>query len=131
MAVSLENRTPYLTADLACFALSLPDSLLIGDDGTTKTLLRRALRGLVPDAILDRRDKIGFATPQAEWFARSPALRALVADSVTGPRPPCLAPPAIARLGAVATGTATMTAADWRCMNVIRWARVMRAVFVS
>jgi asparagine synthase (glutamine-hydrolysing) len=131
MAVSLENRTPYLTADLARFALALPDALLIADDGTTKSLLRQALRGLVPDTILDRRDKIGFATPQAEWFARSPALRALVADSVAGAPPPCLAPPAIARLGAIAAGSAAMTAADWRCMNVVRWARMMRVELAS
>jgi asparagine synthase (glutamine-hydrolysing) len=109
----------------------LPDALLIADDGTTKSLLRQALRGLVPDTILDRRDKIGFATPQAEWFARSPALRALVADSVAGAPPPCLAPPAIARLGAIAAGSAAMTAADWRCMNVVRWARMMRVEFAS
>jgi asparagine synthase (glutamine-hydrolysing) len=26
------------------------------------------MRGIVPDRILDRRDKIGFATPEREWF---------------------------------------------------------------
>jgi asparagine synthase (glutamine-hydrolysing) len=131
MAVSLENRTPYLTIDLAEFALSLPDDLLIGDDATTKPTLRRALRGLVPDPILDRRDKIGFATPEAAWFAGSPALRALVADSAAGAPPPCLTPAAIARLRAVADGGATLTAVDWRCMNVIRWARALRVDFAA
>ena len=35
------------------------------------------MRGIVPDAILDRRDKIGFATPEIEWLS---SLAAQVRD---------------------------------------------------
>jgi asparagine synthase (glutamine-hydrolysing) len=48
-----------------CFAL--PAGLKIRGT-TTKWLLRRSLRGIVPDAILDRKDKVGFATPFASWI---------------------------------------------------------------
>jgi len=36
--------------------------------GVLKAVLREALRGVVPDIILDRRDKRGFPTPMGLWF---------------------------------------------------------------
>src|SRR5262249_29721242 len=57
MAVSLENRVPFLTAGLARFAMSLPESFLIDRAGERKAVFRKAVHGLVPDAILDRREK--------------------------------------------------------------------------
>lgn len=131
MAVSLENRTPYLTAELADFAASLPDELLVGGDGTMKLVLRQALRGLVPDAILDRRDKVGFATPEAEWFASSASLRALVRDSAASPLPPCFTPAMQARLATIGAGLAPFDAVAWRGMNVIRWTRLLGVEFAA
>ncbi len=68
MAFSIESRVPFLTPDLAQFAFGLPEHYLIDAQGRSKAILRHALRGLVPDAILGRTDKIGFAAPQAEWL---------------------------------------------------------------
>ncbi|HET8751990.1 MAG TPA: asparagine synthase C-terminal domain-containing protein, partial [Gaiellaceae bacterium] len=68
MASSIESRVPFLTPALAEFAAGMPDDYLIAPDGTGKLVLKRSLRGLVPDPILDRRDKIGFATPEAKWL---------------------------------------------------------------
>jgi asparagine synthase (glutamine-hydrolysing) len=68
MAWSVENRVPFLNVRLAEFVYSLPEEFLISDDGTTKMLLRRAMKGLVPEPILNRRDKIGFATPYVTWL---------------------------------------------------------------
>lgn len=68
MAYSIESRVPFLTPDLVQFVFSLPESYLINSDASTKHILRRAMRGIVPDPILDRRDKIGFATPELEWL---------------------------------------------------------------
>lgn len=70
MRFSIESRVPFLDKPLTSLALSLPEEWLIGPDGTTKRILRDALRGIVPDAVLARRDKIGFATPQADWIGR-------------------------------------------------------------
>ena len=36
--------------------------------GRTKAVLRSGLRGIVPDRVLDRRDKMGFVTPQSRWM---------------------------------------------------------------
>jgi asparagine synthase (glutamine-hydrolysing) len=60
MSQSIENRVPFLTTKLAEFVLSLPENYLISESGETKRILRHALRGIVPDEILDRKDKIGF-----------------------------------------------------------------------
>jgi len=66
MAVALEVRAPLLDSEVVRLALTLSPSLnLVG--GTTKALMRRMLRGRVPDAIL-RRPKKGFGVPLARWL---------------------------------------------------------------
>ncbi|HKV89083.1 MAG TPA: asparagine synthase (glutamine-hydrolyzing) [Candidatus Dormibacteraeota bacterium] len=66
MMASLEGRVPLLNNDLVAYALRLPLDLKLRGL-RSKYLLRRALRGLVPDAILNRPKK-GFGIPVAEWF---------------------------------------------------------------
>ncbi len=68
MAHSVESRVPFLTPDLVSFILALPEEFIIDQEGTSKAIFRRAMRGLVPDAILDRKDKIGFATSEQLWL---------------------------------------------------------------
>jgi len=60
MRWSIESRVPFLDYRLVEAAASLPSRCKI-HGGTTKYVLREALRGLVSDRILDRTDKIGFA----------------------------------------------------------------------
>lgn len=67
MKWSVEGRVPFLTIEMAEFLLSLPEDYLLSKDGLTKNVFRQAMRGIVPDEILDRTDKIGFATPEQEW----------------------------------------------------------------
>jgi len=61
MRFSVESRVPFLTTDMADLLLSLPESYLISPRGETKHVFRAAMRGIVPDEVLNRRDKIGFA----------------------------------------------------------------------
>ncbi len=68
MAHSIESRVPFLTKEMAELCLSLPEEYLIDMNGRTKSVFREAMRGIVPDVILDRRDKIGFATPEEDWL---------------------------------------------------------------
>jgi asparagine synthase (glutamine-hydrolysing) len=68
MRFSIESRVPFLTSDLAEFLLSLPECFLISQAGETKSVFRAAMRGIVPDEILDRKDKIGFQTPEQLWL---------------------------------------------------------------
>lgn len=95
MHFSIESRVPFLDRALNEFLLTLPEEWLVGPDGTTKRILRDAMRGLVPDAIINRRDKVGFETPENAWLQRLAAeptdpdhpigfLRRGATDSVTG-----------------------------------------------
>lgn len=120
MRFSVENRVPFLTTDQVEFALSLPERFLVSDSGETKRVLRAAMRGIVPDAILDRRDKIGFKTPEREWIVR--LINGL--EGLTDPRsfPPLLNYEVVhAGLRAFAAGRGPSSDQVWRWINYIRW----------
>ena len=66
MAHSLEARPPLLDHRLVEFAATIPAKFRLRD-GTTKYLFKQAMRGILPDSIIDRR-KQGFAVPMSRWF---------------------------------------------------------------
>ncbi len=66
MAHSIEARPPLLDHRIVEFAATVPSDLQIRG-GTTKWLFKRAMRGLLPDHIIDR-PKHGFAVPLSRWF---------------------------------------------------------------
>jgi asparagine synthase (glutamine-hydrolysing) len=66
MAHSLEARPPLLDHRLAEFAATIPARYRLRG-GTTKYLFKQAMRGILPDAIIDRA-KHGFAVPIASWL---------------------------------------------------------------
>jgi asparagine synthase (glutamine-hydrolysing) len=59
---SIENRSPFLDRRLFEFAHSIPTKHLIRD-GAAKAVLREAMRGIVPNSILDNKRKVGFNGP--------------------------------------------------------------------
>ncbi|MGI9227418.1 MAG: asparagine synthase (glutamine-hydrolyzing) [Gammaproteobacteria bacterium] len=70
MAYSVESRVPFLTTKIVEFLFSLPECYLIDSNGTSKAIFREAMRGIVPNEVLDRRDKIGFQTPEKAWLRK-------------------------------------------------------------
>lgn len=80
MANSIEVRVPFLDNELATYAIGLPSHYKVRI-GEKKRVLRRALRGVVPDVILDRR-KTGFGVPYQQWL-RGP-LRGFLLDAALG-----------------------------------------------
>jgi asparagine synthase (glutamine-hydrolysing) len=78
MAVSLEARSPFLDHHVIEFAASLPEQLKLRRL-TTKYLLKKVLRQLLPSENLDRR-KMGFGVPIGHWFRgkMEPFLREVV-----------------------------------------------------
>jgi len=66
MAHGLETRVPLLDHRLVEFAATIPASLRLRD-GVGKHILKRAMRGVLPDPIIDR-PKQGFAVPLGRWF---------------------------------------------------------------
>ncbi|WP_369044626.1 asparagine synthase (glutamine-hydrolyzing) [Sinomonas sp. P10A9] len=67
MRFSLEGRVPFLDKEVVKYLFSLSDEAII-KEGWNKRVLRDATRGLLPEMISNRRNKIGFTTPEAEWF---------------------------------------------------------------
>lgn len=67
MAHGVEIRMPFMDWRLVCYAFALPDASKVGG-GFTKRIVREAMRGVVPDPLLERRDKIGFMPPLLEWL---------------------------------------------------------------
>jgi asparagine synthase (glutamine-hydrolysing) len=66
MAHSIEARPPLLDHKLVEFAATIPPRLQLRG-GTTKVLFKQAMRGVLPDDIIDR-PKQGFAVPVAQWL---------------------------------------------------------------
>jgi asparagine synthase (glutamine-hydrolysing) len=79
MAHSLEVRPPFLDHRIVEFAASLPERYKIHGQ-TQKYILKRLLRGKVPDVVLDRK-KAGFDIPAHDWFRG--VLRELLLDTLT------------------------------------------------
>lgn len=120
MAHGVEVRLPFLDYRVVEFGLSASPDLLYRD-GVTKRLLRDAARGLVPDAVLDRRDKIGYETPESIWM-NEPGMRDRVASALLDP----------GSKGTVVRSEIEMDLAHgrwrdpnaiWRALNVELWLR--------
>jgi asparagine synthase (glutamine-hydrolysing) len=79
MAHSIEARVPFLDHPLVEFALALGNEHKI-KSSETKQVLRRAMNGILPETVIHRRDKLGFATPEQVWF-RGP-LRGEARDGI-------------------------------------------------
>src|SRR5438874_6325185 len=82
MAVSLEVRAPYLDPRVAEFAASLPSRYKL-HGYTSKYILKRAARGLLP-SFVSRRGKKGFGVPFAKWLKSE--LRPLAHDLLSPER---------------------------------------------
>ncbi len=67
MAASIESRVPFLDHKLVEFTVRLPERLKIRHGWTTKYVLRRAMKGVLPEQILQRK-KMGFPVPVGKWF---------------------------------------------------------------
>jgi asparagine synthetase B (glutamine-hydrolysing) len=79
MRYGVEVRMPFMDYRVVCYGLSLPLESKFRD-GRTKAVLRAAMRGIVPDAILDEKRKIGVAAPLKDWFVGG--LRQMILDTV-------------------------------------------------
>jgi asparagine synthase (glutamine-hydrolysing) len=130
MAYSVESRVPFLTPDFVQFVLALPEEYLISPDGTTKSVLRQALRGIVPDAVLDRKDKVGFATPEQRWLGVLRPWVDGVLASKTAARVPALNLSVVRhQWDEVTAGRRRLDSRIWRWVSLIRWAEVYSVDF--
>jgi asparagine synthase (glutamine-hydrolysing) len=123
MAHSIESRVPFLTTGLAEFVLALPEEHIVAPDGTSKSVFRRAMRGIVPDEILDRRDKIGFATPERRWMETlRPWVERVLGGEAAARIPGLNIETVKQQWAAMLAGRQAFDFRVWRWLNVIRWA---------
>lgn len=80
MHFSLEARVPFLDYRLVEKTLASADNWAIRK-GVTKFILRESMKGILPEKIRMRNDKMGFGTPQDEWF-REPVWQGIIEDII-------------------------------------------------
>ncbi len=69
MAFSIESRVPFLDHRLVEYSFCLPSYDKISKTGETKSILRRSMKNILPDAIAIRKDKKAFNTPgETQWL---------------------------------------------------------------
>lgn len=124
MAHSIEARVPFLDYRLVEFALGLPDEFKIRH-GVTKRILREGMRGILPERICHRMDKLGFVTPEEVWVRqRCPggfrhALREAVESSAG-----ILNGKTLLFLEDVISGKRPFNFAIWRWISFGNWMKV-------
>jgi asparagine synthase (glutamine-hydrolysing) len=77
----VRTRFPFLHDDLAEFSARLPETLLM-EGGKLRQFYKDAMRGFLPDAIIDKQ-KHGFGLPYTAFMNSHTPLRDLVCDSLT------------------------------------------------
>jgi asparagine synthase (glutamine-hydrolysing) len=125
MAHGLEVRVPFLDNDLVNFVGALPAELKVSF-GQKKRLLRSAMRGVVPDFVLDARKK-GFGVPTSSWL-RGP-LREFFCDSVSSATAEAYIDrrQAVNMLDAHARGDRDHGALLWNTLQFALWLRMSSA----
>jgi asparagine synthase (glutamine-hydrolysing) len=121
----LVERAPFQDLRVVGYALSLPPEVLYGG-GWGKAPVRAAMRGLVPDAILDRPAKQGFTVDVPSWIDGAfgdLAERTLRSDAAAS-RPYWL-PARVARLTADVRAGRAPASELWRAFSVERWLELL------
>ena len=130
MAFSVEARVPFLSQPVMDFALALPEEFLVSDGAQTKTLLREAMRGIVPDLILDRKDKIAFQTPESDWLkSLAPWIETVFSSPEAETVLPLDIKAARHHWERIQRGESAYTPVVWRWVNLIEWTTQFGATY--
>ncbi|KKP66919.1 MAG: Asparagine synthase (Glutamine-hydrolyzing) [Candidatus Roizmanbacteria bacterium GW2011_GWA2_35_19] len=123
MRFSIEGRVPFLDFNLLKYLFSLPDEAII-KDGWNKYILRKATEDLLPELINKRRNKIGFTTPEYEWFMRMKnKIYMIFSSKEFGGRKYFNQNSILAAFQDFIEGKTTDTMIFWRFLNVELWLR--------
>ena len=125
MAHSVETRSPFLDYRLIEYLFSVDSDYKIRG-GMTKFILREAMKGILPEDVRTRRDKMGFPAPLKTWL-RGP-LNKTVAEVFASPefasRPYLNAEAVKGAFAAYSEGKSGMSEYTfWSCFNLELWLR--------
>lgn len=123
MAHSIEARVPFLDYRLVEFALSLPDSFKMRR-GYTKSVLREAMKGILPEKVRMRTDKMGFVTAEEVWLRQEHTddFRHALRDSIAASQG-VLLPKALDNLEEMIAGKRPFSSEPWRQICFGLWMR--------
>lgn len=123
MRFSIEGRVPFLDLPLMKYLFSLPDQAII-KHGWNKAILRDAFRSMLPATIAGRRNKIGFTTPENEWFLRMKnRIYGIFLSESFANRPYVDQPAVLKAFEAFISGKTTDSMLFWRLLNIEIWLR--------
>jgi asparagine synthase (glutamine-hydrolysing) len=124
MAHSVEARVPFLDYRVVELVLGLPDEYKIAD-GMTKRVLREAMRGVIPERVRTRVDKLGFVTPEEVWLREEnpDQFRVALAEAVEASSG-VLKRNIMDKLERVIAGQDPFTFLPWRCISFGSWLKV-------
>ncbi len=123
MAFSVEGRVPFLTKELVEYVYALPEEYILAGDGYTKKLLREAMKDFLPHEIMNRKDKIGFETPESKWIRNSASWTNAVLDQATDVRGVDIGQ-LRKEFQDIFDNKRPYTTAHWRYLNYVRWATI-------
>jgi asparagine synthase (glutamine-hydrolysing) len=122
MSFSLEGRNPFLDYRIVELGLALDPRDLV-QRGLSKWVVREAMRGILPPEIVDRPDKQGFATDEADWLSRGELgseIESVFGSERFATRPYVRPEAALAMLAAHRDGEDSAFTL-WRAFIVERW----------
>ena len=124
MAFSIESRVPYLDVRLVEYVASLPLDQKIRN-GVTKIILRNAVKGIIPESIRCRMDKIGFVTPEEVWMKETlrPFVLAVLSTDSFRARPYWNADAVLKDYQAFLDGGSAYSPEVWRIVCTELWLR--------
>lgn len=122
MAHSIESRVPFLDYKIVEFVLGLPDEFKIAG-GMTKMVLRESMRGVLPEKIRTRIDKMGFVTPEETWVReRMPDAFRNKIEQTLAVAAGCFNPEAVRlEFDRILAGNKRFSFWPWRVVNFGEW----------
>lgn len=121
MAWSVESRTPFMDYRLLEFTSGLPERYIYYR-GTRKHILREAMKGVLPEKIEKRKDKMGFVTPEEQWVRKDKQWFSKRVSETMDQFPAYFnKDKAIAHLNDVAAGIKPFDFSVWRIVCLGKW----------
>lgn len=123
MAFSVEARVPFLDYRLVEFLYHTDAGNKI-KDGITKAVLREAMKDVLPAKVLNRKDKMGFVTPEKVWMKENAGLlrKDLEAAVITGKG--FLNEHVLTKFDKMVSGKQPFDFSIWRVLCFAEWMRV-------
>lgn len=123
MRFSIEGRVPFLDFNLVKTVFSMPPEAIIRN-GWNKAVLRASTKDILPTVINRRRNKIGFTTPENEWFLKMKnRIYTVFSSERFGKRKYFNQAAVLENFQKFIEGKTTDSMVFWRMLNVELWLR--------